>query len=99
MLALLAFAILNIAPPAGGSPYRAPQLAASSKLVVLAYGSGHEIFVAASKDQGKTFAPPVKVAEGGGLPLGRPRGPRGALKIGRGSGKGRVEAWGRGRGR
>ena len=79
MLALFALAALSISPPAGGTPYRAPQLAASSKLVALAFGSGHAIFVSTSKDLGATFSAPVKVTEAGVLPLGRHRGPRIAL--------------------
>jgi len=79
MLTLFALAIFHLAPAAGASPYRAPQLASSSKLVVLAFGAGNSIYVATSGDQGASFSAPVKVAEAGVLPLSRHRGPRVAL--------------------
>jgi hypothetical protein len=75
MLTLFALAALHLTP-SGRSPYRGPQLATSSKLVVLAFGAGHSIFVTTSNDQGTNFVSPVKVVEADVLPLGRHRGPR-----------------------
>lgn len=80
MLALAAaLAIIQFTPATDGIPNREPQLAASAKLVALAYGSGNAIYVATSTDQGRTFSKPVKVAEAGILPLSRHRGPRIAI--------------------
>ena len=79
MLTLFAFVMFHLAPAPGASAYRSPQLASSPKLVVLAFGSGNDIYVATSKDQGTSFSKPTKVAEVGVLPLSRHRGPRVAL--------------------
>ncbi|HUO10688.1 MAG TPA: sialidase family protein [Phycisphaerae bacterium] len=76
MLTIGLLALLHIAAPPGGVAYREPQLAASRNLVALAFGSGNSIFVSTSKDSGQKFSPPVKVYEGGILPLSRHRGPR-----------------------
>ena len=57
-------------------PVREPQMAANSRTVALTFGAGKAIYFSASKDQGKTFSPPVKVAEAGIIPLNRHRGPR-----------------------
>jgi len=43
---------------------------------VLAFGSGHGIYVATSTNEGTSFSKPVKVAEVPVLPLNRHRGPR-----------------------
>src|SRR5438874_1549415 len=80
MLALAAaLAIVQFTPPSADAPNREPQLAASAKLVALAYGSGNAIYVATSSDEGRTFSKPSKVAEAGILPLSRHRGPRIAI--------------------
>jgi hypothetical protein len=76
MLAVAALAVLHLAAPSAEVPYRSPQLAASANLVALAYGSGHDIYVATSMNEGKEFSKPVKVAEVPILPLSRHRGPR-----------------------
>jgi BNR repeat-like domain len=74
-----ALAIIQFTPATDGTPNREPQLAASAKLVALAYGSGNAIYVATSADRGRTFSKPAKVAEAGVLPLSRHRGPRIAI--------------------
>ena len=40
------------------------------------YGAGNAVYFARSEDAGKTFSPPVKVAEPKALMLGMHRGPR-----------------------
>ena len=42
----------------------------------MAFGAGASIYFARSKDQGRSFGAPVKVADAGALALGRHRGPR-----------------------
>src|SRR5437870_5831520 len=76
MIALAAFAILQLAPPSADVAYREPQLATSPHLVALAFGAGNRIYVATSADEGRSFSKPVQVAEAGVLPLTRHRGPR-----------------------
>jgi hypothetical protein len=76
MLTIGLLALLHIAAPPGGAVFREPQLAASRNLVALAFGSGNSIFVSTSTDKGRKFSPPVKVYEGGIVPLSRHRGPR-----------------------
>jgi len=81
MIPILLFAALTIhlGPMGPEAPAREPQIAANSSLVALAFGAGKAIYFSASHDGGKTFAPPVKVAEAGIIPLSRHRGPRIAL--------------------
>jgi len=76
LFTLVALAVFHLAAPPGSAPYRAPQVAASSNLVALAYGSDKSIYVATSTDRGESFSPAIKVAEVGVLPLSRHRGPR-----------------------
>ena len=57
-------------------PFRQPQLAAAHGQVAMAFGAGASIYFARSKDQGRSFGAPVKVADAGALALGRHRGPR-----------------------
>lgn len=57
-------------------PYRQPQLTAAYGIVAMTFGAGSSIYFASSKDQGRTFSTPVKVADTGALALGRHRGPR-----------------------
>jgi hypothetical protein len=80
LLPLLFVAANSIRPDpaatANAIQYRQPQLAAGNGIVAMAFGGGPSIYFTASTDQGKTFAPPVKVAETGALALGRHRGPR-----------------------
>ena len=80
MIAVIALTILQLLPPAGqANPYRSPQLASSTKLVALAFGSGKAIYVATSTDQGQHFSEPIRVAEADILPLSRHRGPHIAI--------------------
>jgi hypothetical protein len=69
----------HLAPLAPDAPLREPQMAANQSMVVLAFGAQNGIYFRASHDEGKTFVPAVKVAEGGIVPLTRHRGPRIAL--------------------
>jgi hypothetical protein len=68
----LILAALAIAQISG----REPQLAAAPDITALAYGSENRIYVATSKDRGRTFGAPVLVAEPKVLQLTRHRGPR-----------------------
>jgi len=54
-------------------------MAANQSMVTLVFGAQNGIYFRASHDEGKTFSPAVKVAEGGIVPLTRHRGPRIAL--------------------
>ena len=69
----------HLAPLAPDVPLREPQMAANQSMVALAFGAQNGIYFRASHDEGKTFSPAVKVAEGGIVPLSRHRGPRIAL--------------------
>jgi hypothetical protein len=82
LLTLGLFALLHLASPLPGTPSREPALAASRKLMAVAFGSGRTIYVATSKDGGRQFSPPVRVFEAGILPLSRHRGPRIAISGG-----------------
>jgi hypothetical protein len=82
MLTLVAMIAFHLTPPVGATPYKAPQLAASKKIVALAFGAGNSIYVATSKDQGSSFSAPVKVTAAEVLPLSRHRGPRVAVTNG-----------------
>lgn len=73
VLLLLAGAIQPAVPE---TPNRQPQLAVARGVVGMTFGAGKSIYFSASQDNGRTFAPPVKVAETGALALGRHRGPR-----------------------
>jgi photosystem II stability/assembly factor-like uncharacterized protein len=80
MLPLIALlAAIHVAPETAALEYKQPQLAADSKIVVMAFGSGKAIYFASSTDQGRTFSKPEKVAEAESLALGRHRGPRIAI--------------------
>ena len=65
--------------PMGPDAAREPQLAARGSLVALTFGAGGAVYFSGSHDSGKTFSPPVKVAQGAILPLNRHRGPRIAI--------------------
>jgi len=67
---------LHLTPVVPNVPNRQPQLAASNGTVAIAFGSGESIWLARSTDNGRTFAPPAKVADLPKLLLGRHRGPR-----------------------
>jgi hypothetical protein len=76
---LTAFAGAQLTAPSPDAPYREPQIAATGKLTAMAFGSGSNIFVAVSSDDGVTFTKPVRVAEAPVVPLTRHRGPRVAI--------------------
>ncbi|HWB86102.1 MAG TPA: sialidase family protein [Bryobacteraceae bacterium] len=67
---------IQIGPVAPVAPEHTPQLAAKGSMVALAFGAGDAIYCSVSHDGGKTFAPPVKVAEEGVFLLTHHRGPR-----------------------
>ena len=79
MLLPLAFLLTFHLTPQTASDYKQPQLAASAKLVAATFGSGNTIYFSGSRDRGKTFSEPVKVAEPGVISLGMHRGPRIAI--------------------
>jgi hypothetical protein len=56
-----------------------PQLAAAGRRVALVFGEAETIYVAVSRDGGRSFSPPVAVPSQGKLALGRHRGPRIAI--------------------
>ena len=75
VLPLLLFASA-IRPDVPNVAYRQPHLAAAHGTVAMAFGAGPDIYFASSKDGGRSFQPPVRVASSGALALGRHRGPR-----------------------
>jgi len=76
-IAGLALASNIDSPP--GLDYKQPQITASRGLVALTFGAGHAIYFSGSRDGGKTFSDPVKIADEGVISLGRHRGPRVAI--------------------
>src|SRR4051812_11251826 len=76
MLLLAALLALRLAPVSPDAPNRQPQFAAGNGIVAMAFGSGDGIWFTRSGDNGRTFAPPVRVGELPKLLLGRHRGPR-----------------------
>ncbi len=76
LLPVLFLMAARIQPEAVTLPSRQPQLAVRNQQVAMAFGAGAFIYFTSSPDQGRTFLPPVKVAEVGALALGRHRGPR-----------------------
>ncbi|MBY0504222.1 MAG: glycoside hydrolase [Bryobacteraceae bacterium] len=79
MLLPLLLLAARLDPANTAIPYRQPQLAAAHGQVAMTFGAGSAIYYAASKDQGRTFGAPVKVADVGAVALGRHRGPRLAI--------------------
>jgi hypothetical protein len=77
--ALLLATAVELAPDSPGREYKQPQLAASGELVAVAFGSGNGVYVAVSRDRGRTFSKPVLAGEVPKLALGRHRGPRLAI--------------------
>ncbi len=73
---LLFLLAMNIRPLSESAPNQQPQLAAADGQVGMVFGSGGSILFAQSKDNGETFAAPVRVATLPVLALGRHRGPR-----------------------
>jgi hypothetical protein len=74
---------MSLGPVAPPAPNRQPQLAAGSDMVYMVFGSGESIWFAKSRDGGRTFLQPSKVADLPKMLLGRHRGPR--VVIGGGS--------------
>lgn len=70
---------VNLGPVAPDAPAHEPQMVANGSLVDVTFGAGRGIYFGSSADSGKTFSPPVKVAEVAIVPLTRHRGPRIAL--------------------
>ena len=66
----------QIQPEPNGPAYRQPQLGVGHGQVALTYGADRAIYFASSPDGGRSFSPPVRVAEVQALALGRHRGPR-----------------------
>lgn len=73
---LAALMIVNIGPIAPDAPAREPQMAVHGSTVALAFGAGNGLYFAISRDSGKTFSEPVRVAGAAVIPLTRHRGPR-----------------------
>lgn len=78
MLSLLLLLAANLTPQTA-TDYLQPQLAASEKIVAVAFGSPNTLYVAISRDRGATFSEPRKIADVPGLNLGNHRGPRVAV--------------------
>jgi hypothetical protein len=77
MLLLAALLALHLQPVSPPAPNRQPQLAAANGTVALVFGSGDSIWLSLSRDNGRTFSPPAKVADvPSKMALGRHRGPR-----------------------
>lgn len=66
----------HVGPVAPNSTAREPHMAVSGSTVALAFGAGDAIYFDVSRDSGKTFSGPVKVAVASVIPLTRHRGPR-----------------------
>jgi hypothetical protein len=79
MLILAALLALHVSPVSPTSPNRQPQLAAAGGTVALVFGSDAGIWLARSKDNGRSFDAPAKVAVLSKMLLGRHRGPRVAI--------------------
>ena len=81
MLPVLLFIAMTVhlGPMGPDAPAHEPQMAANGSAVALTFGAGHAIYFSSSRDSGGTFSAPVKVADGGIVPLTRHRGPRIAL--------------------
>lgn len=67
---------VHIQPGSNTPALRQPQLGVGHGQIALTYGADHTIYFASSLDGGRSFSPPVKVAEVEALALGRHRGPR-----------------------
>jgi hypothetical protein len=57
---------VRLGPAEPGAPARGPLLAANPATVAVVCGAGKAICFSASRDRGKSFSAPVKVAEAGG---------------------------------
>ncbi len=78
MFPLVLFLASHLVPQTA-TDFRQPQLAASEKVVAVAFGSGNRIYFSRSLDQGKTFGDPAVIATVNALMLGNHRGPRIAI--------------------
>ena len=67
---------VSLGPMGPDAPAHEPQIAANGSMVGLTFGAGSAIYFSASRDAGRTFSSPVKVAEADVVPLTRHRGPR-----------------------
>ena len=67
---------VHLGPMGPDAPAHEPQMAANGSTVAVTFGAGHAIYFSSSRDGGGTFSAPVKVADGGIVPLTRHRGPR-----------------------
>ena len=76
----VAVAVRVTQPGAMPKPPKSPHAAVGADgTAYVAFGSGDDIYVAASPDGGRRFAPPVRVGSAGKLALGMRRGPRVAV--------------------
>ena len=76
---LAALLALHVSPVSPTAPNRQPQLAAGNGTVALVFGSDQGIWLARSKDNGRSFEAPAKVGVLPKMLLGRHRGPRVAI--------------------
>src|SRR5690349_18097886 len=76
---LAAALALHLSPVSPASPNLQPQLAAGDGIVAMVFGSGESIWLARSRDNGRTFDSPSKVADLPKLMIRRHRGPRVAI--------------------
>ena len=68
---------LTVTAPGTLTDAREPQATVDEAgRVYVTFGAGNAVYCATSRDRGKTYAAPVKVAEAGELMLGMRRGPR-----------------------
>jgi hypothetical protein len=74
--ALLIINAASFGPMGPDTPAREPQMVADGSSVYMTFGAGNAVYFSSSRDSGRTFSPPVRVAENTILPLSRHRGPR-----------------------
>ena len=67
ILPFLFLMAVRIQPDAPAVEYRQPQLAAGNGMVGMTYGAGKSIYFTSSRDNGRTFGPPVMVTSEGVL--------------------------------
>jgi hypothetical protein len=73
---LAALLALHLQPVVPNVPNKQPELAASGGIVAMTFASGESIWLAQSRDGGRTFGAPTKVADLPKMLAGRHRGPR-----------------------
>ncbi len=76
MLPLAFLLVFRIGPDVPEVKYIQPQMASTGDMIGVTFGTGNSIFYTYSKNDGESFATPVKVPVTGKLSLGRHRGPR-----------------------